>query len=185
MTTGMRGEQEKKKEKRKKEHIIRDYCRTCAATCSSCDVTLNVLTYYAPSWTRSVIAIKKCDSYTWRRPRGFRHGMRRRAETVAMAIPTGGKRAVRDTLATWPPTTPAASLGHCRMIASCACRCLCQRCACNSRICLIQKIRIFSFLAVLFTNIILLFEIYSNLQKIIIPAVAVFWIHFLVQIKIS
>jgi len=36
--------------------------------------------------------------------------MRRRVETVAMAIPMGGKRAARDTLAMWPPTTPAASL---------------------------------------------------------------------------
>lgn len=30
--------------KRKKERIVRDYRRTCAAACSSCDVTLDVLT---------------------------------------------------------------------------------------------------------------------------------------------
>lgn len=34
---------------------------------SSCDVTRRP--YCVASWTRSVIAIKKCDSHTWRRSR--------------------------------------------------------------------------------------------------------------------
>lgn len=34
-----RGEKDNKKKKRKKERIVRDYRRTCAAACSSCDVT--------------------------------------------------------------------------------------------------------------------------------------------------
>jgi len=42
---------------------------------SSCDVTRRP--YCAPSWTRSVIAIKKCDSHTWRRSRGFDRGVRK------------------------------------------------------------------------------------------------------------
>lgn len=41
----------------------------------SCDVTRRP--YCAPSWTRSVIAIKKCDSHTWRRSRGFDRGVRK------------------------------------------------------------------------------------------------------------
>lgn len=75
---------------------------------SSCDVTRRP--YCAPSWTRSVIAIKKCDSHTWRRSRGFDRGVRktgaRRGERRLEKEEREGEVARRYAR---PPTTPAAS----------------------------------------------------------------------------
>jgi len=63
----------------------------CREARSSCDVTRRP--YCAPSWTRSVIAIKKCGSHTWRRSRGFqpRHakGGSRRGEAHDILLRRG------------------------------------------------------------------------------------------------
>lgn len=60
-----------------------------------------------------MIAIKKCDSYTWRPSRGFQP---RRAKTSGGSSDGGGgaSEPARDTLVAQPPTTPAASRNRCR-----------------------------------------------------------------------